>query len=302
MGRDRWSRKGIATVGRTHRDRRSRLMKAFFWHANCVHVGHPLASVEKPGKTLLFLNISRVMLPQSNRFAAAMKRCLTLPIVLPLVLFALESLFPAEPATAQNCPPPGAITSAPPEGPSWIFRQSRYSHNPTTGERVAQFQPEKPAYPQYDPTYTESGYRHYHTALRGPDGSYDHSHIVQTWGAGEFIRPYGEWEFPFRAGATPFGPWGNPQGPWTLPFESWVNPYGLGRLPNPPWPSYGPYSGPSQGPAGAAPYVPYGGPQPPPVGPPQAYAPQGGAHQPPFNPQALPPQGGPPSPPPAPQP
>ena len=29
---------------------------------------------------------------------------------------------------------------------SWIFRPSTYSHNPATGERVAQYQREKPAY------------------------------------------------------------------------------------------------------------------------------------------------------------
>ena len=62
--------------------------------------------------------------------------------------------------------------------------------------------------------------------------SFDYMHTVETWGQGEFIRPYGEWLYPYRAGATPYGPWGNPQGPWTTPFGSWVNPYGLGRLPN----------------------------------------------------------------------
>lgn len=85
-----------------------------------------------------------------------------------------------------------------------------------------------------DPTYMQSGYRHYRSSIR-VGGSADHVHVVQTWGLGELIRPYGEWLYPFRAGATPFGPWGNPQGPWTTPFGSWINPYGLGQLPNPPW-------------------------------------------------------------------
>jgi hypothetical protein len=95
---------------------------------------------------------------------------------------------------------------------------------------VNQYQPEQTPIARTDPTYQESGYRHNHVAIRAGGGE-DHLHVVQTWGQGESIRPYGEWEYPFRAGATPFGPWGNPQGPWTLPFDSWQNPYGLGQLP-----------------------------------------------------------------------
>ena len=223
-----------------------------------------------------------------------MQRSLALLIVLPLV-----SLSAADWAAAQSCPPPEALTCAPPEAPSWIFRPSAYSHDATTGARVNQFQPEKPAYAREDPTYRESGYRHYHVAIPGANGTYDHTHIVQAWGAGELIRPYGEWEFPYRAGATPFGPWGNPQGPWTLPFESWVNPYGLGKLPNPPWP-YWPNSGPYQGPAGSSPYSSPAAPYQAPPGP-HAHLPNDGPHQPPWGPQPPSPYGGTPSPPPVPQ-
>jgi hypothetical protein len=122
---------------------------------------------------------------------------------------------------------------------SWIFQPSYYSHSPETGERVAQYRLEDPAIARVDPTYQESGYRHVETSLR-VGNSADHSHIVQTWGQGDNIRPYGEWEFPYRAGATPYGPWGNPQGPWTLPFDSWQNPYGLMRQQQfPTWPAQG---------------------------------------------------------------
>jgi hypothetical protein len=117
---------------------------------------------------------------------------------------------------------------------SWIFRTSYYTHDPATGNRVNQFAPEKTAYVRTDPTYQESVYRHSRSGFE-VGGTYDYMHTVETWGQGENIRPYGEWLFPYRAGATPFGPWGNPQGPWTTPFGSWSNPYGLGRLPNPPW-------------------------------------------------------------------
>ncbi len=142
---------------------------------------------------------------------------------------------------------------------SWIFKPSRYSHNPATGVRISQYAPKAPAFAPADPTYLQSGYRHIRSTIRGAHGSADRMHVVQTWGAGEAIRPYGEWQFPYRAGATPYGPWGNPQGPWTLPYESWYNPYGLGQLRHPPWPHLPSY--PSQA-------VPYGVPPGPSQGPP----------------------------------
>lgn len=117
------------------------------------------------------------------------------------------------------------------EEDSWIFRASYYSHSPVDGQRVAQYCPESPSVVRFDPTYQESGYRHNESNIR-VGTSADHLHVVQTWGMGDAIRPYGEWEFPFRAGATPYGPWGNPQGPWTLPFQSWQNPFALGQNQN----------------------------------------------------------------------
>ncbi|MFZ5831295.1 MAG: hypothetical protein ACOY3P_14485 [Planctomycetota bacterium] len=130
----------------------------------------------------------------------------------------------------------------------WIFRPSTFSHDPQSCLRVAQYAAPPTPYRRVDPTYVESGYRHNRSALRGADGSYDYQHTVQTWGLGELIRPYGEWQFPYRAGATPYGPWGNAQGPWTLPFDSWRNPYGLGRLPRSPWYLFSPYDSPLSGP------------------------------------------------------
>lgn len=146
---------------------------------------------------------------------------------------------------------------ASPADAGWIFRRSRYSHEPVTGTRVNQYAPKQPALARSDPTYLESGYRHSRVTIRGADGSADRLHVVRTWGAGEAIRPYGEWLFPYRAGATPYGPWGSSQGPWTLPFDSWRNPYGLGQLPNPPW-AYWPYYSPHVYPPGQTPYLPPG--------------------------------------------
>jgi hypothetical protein len=122
------------------------------------------------------------------------------------------------------------------EEESWVFRSSYFSHDPDKGNRVAQYAPEPTSYYRDDPSYMESGYRHYQYEIVGPGGSADRMHVVQTWGLGLMLRPYGEWEYPYRAGATPYGPWGNPQGPWTLPFQSWENPYGLMQhLPTPGW-------------------------------------------------------------------
>lgn len=134
---------------------------------------------------------------------------------------------------------------------SWIFRPSYFSHDPATGERAVQYAPKLPAYARDDDTYLQSGYRHSQTTIRVGDSA-DHWHIVETWGAGASIRPYGEWLRPFREGATPFGPWGNPQGPWMAPFGSWGNPYGVGRYyyGNPGGygqPGYGPLPAPQYG-------------------------------------------------------
>ncbi|MBN1910756.1 MAG: hypothetical protein JW818_13505 [Pirellulales bacterium] len=147
----------------------------------------------------------------------------------------------------------GLLVTALPAAADWAFKKSYYSHDPASGNRVAQYSPGTTPYTTPESNYKRSGYHHHRIRQRGPGGTADNLHLVETWGEGEFIRPYGEWEYPYRAGATPYGPWGNPQGPWTTPFGSWVNPYGLGQLPNPPWfpwgfPGYRPPMGGPMGP------------------------------------------------------
>ncbi len=133
---------------------------------------------------------------------------------------------------------------------SWIFRPSYYSHDPQTGQRVAQYAQPAPSYSRVGTeNYLQSVYRHNRITLWAGD-SVENTHMVETWGQGDRIRPYGEWLFPYRAGATPYGPWGNPQGPWTLPFDSWTNPYGLMQR-------YSPWTMPPQ----AMQPMPYGMPQ-----------------------------------------
>lgn len=133
-------------------------------------------------------------------------------------------------------------------GTSWIFAPSRYSHEQATGERVTQHSAPLIAYYRSDPTYLQSGYRHSRTSFQFGDIS-DNLHVVETWGAGQWIRPYGEWLRPYRAGATPYGPWGSAWGPWTTPYGTIAGPYGLGwgptsaYRPGYPGPLAAPYAG-----------------------------------------------------------
>jgi hypothetical protein len=106
-------------------------------------------------------------------------------------------------------------------GDSWMFRPSYFTHSPVTGERVDQYRPEDPAIVVTDPNYQESGFR-YREYDFSSAGGLDRLHVVQTWGQGASIRPYGEWEYPYRPGATPYGP-------WMAPYGAWGNPYGQGR-------------------------------------------------------------------------
>ena len=143
---------------------------------------------------------------------------------------------------------------------SWMFLPGYYTHSPVTGERVDQYAPPAPSYARYGENFLQSGYRHDHIQIAGDNGE-DNLHIVETWGAGEWIRPYGEWERPFRPGATPYGPWNQPYGYSGNPYGYSSNPYGYSGN------SYGP-----GGPANAPAYPPNYGANYPPGGP--SYAPR----------------------------
>jgi hypothetical protein len=135
---------------------------------------------------------------------------------------------------------------------SWIFCPSYYTHDPATGERVAQFAPGVTPSVAIDPTYQRSGYVHNETTLQVGESA-DHTHIVETWGQGASIRPYGEWLYPYRPGATPYNPGGPARGPWNNLPGAMANPYGVGPTP------YAPYaSGMAQpyAPSYPAPYYP----------------------------------------------
>lgn len=71
-----------------------------------------------------------------------------------------------------------------PQGDSWIFARSRYSHDPDTGDRVAQYERIAPVEPLPDQRAITSGYRRKRTVLRGIDGSSDTTYQVQNYGNG----------------------------------------------------------------------------------------------------------------------
>jgi hypothetical protein len=93
-------------------------------------------------------------------------------------------------AGAQSCQPRGeaAPRATLPEATSWAFRPSYYSHDPDTGERVAQYSSPPPRYTPSDPTYFQSGYRYLRSNIRGLAGSSDQQLIVESWGNGRGLR------------------------------------------------------------------------------------------------------------------
>ncbi len=71
-----------------------------------------------------------------------------------------------------------------PQPESWVFARSRYSHDPDTGGRVAQYAMKPPVEPLPDQRAVTSGYRRTRTVLRGVDGSTDTTYQVQSYGNG----------------------------------------------------------------------------------------------------------------------
>jgi hypothetical protein len=182
-----------------------------------------------------------------------------------------------------------SAATKPVQADSWIFQPSYFSHSPQTGERVAQYAEPAVAYARGGENYLQSGYRHNTIDMPGANGGGDHIHVVETWGLGDQIRPYGEWLYPFRPGAVPYGPWGYPQGPrGALP-----NPYGsMQGYPSYPYANpYGAGYGPGAGIGPGGPPAPYPYPAPyaaPGAGAPQAPpAPGAGAYQSPYGPPLL---------------
>lgn len=130
----------------------------------------------------------------------------------------------------------------------WLTLPSRYSHDPATGERIAQYTKiQAPSVPQ-PANFRTSGYTHTRSSLNYGQSA-DNYHRVEQWG--DPVRPYGEWRFPYRPYSTPYPNWGPPYAGLNL-GGGFYGPYG-------PMP-YDPYQGAGMNPGGRYPMTaPRGG-------------------------------------------
>lgn len=115
-----------------------------------------------------------------------MKNFSTIPAFVWRLLFAaaLVAVFLLTDARAAQAHEPGCdcVSQAKPE--SWVFARSRYTHDPDTGGRVAQYAMKPPVEPLPDQRAITSGYRRTRSVLRGADGSVDTTYQVQSYGNG----------------------------------------------------------------------------------------------------------------------
>ena len=79
---------------------------------------------------------------------------------------------------------PPAPPACPPAQDSWIFLPSRFTHDPATGARVAQYAMKPPIEPLDDPRRVTSGYSRNRTIIRGSVGSFDTIYRVTSFGNG----------------------------------------------------------------------------------------------------------------------
>jgi hypothetical protein len=86
-----------------------------------------------------------------------------------------------------DCRQPYVVAYAGPSVPnaeSWVFARGRYTHDPATGARVAQYEEVAPVEPLDDPRLVTSGYSRSRSVLRGPDGSASTYYRVTNYGNG----------------------------------------------------------------------------------------------------------------------
>src|SRR4029453_16864074 len=91
----------------------------------------------------------------------------------------------------------------------WATAPSYYTHDWSSGERVAQYSPIGPFYYYTRPDYLKSGYRQYRSTIDLGNSS-DNMHVVEQWGAP--VVPYEQWRFPYRPYSAPYPAWGPPYG------------------------------------------------------------------------------------------
>jgi hypothetical protein len=147
-----------------------------------------------------------------------------------------------------------------PQPDSWVFARGRYTHDPATGARVAQYNEIEPVEPLPDQRLVTSGYSRSRTVIRGADGSVDSSYRVTSYGNGrggldaEWERFHDAWRGSTVAGGAYGGAGGGygysygGGGPWGgsgWGGGGWGPGWGNGHHGNypPPWdvtaPSYG---------------------------------------------------------------
>jgi hypothetical protein len=149
-----------------------------------------------------------------------------------------------------------AVVISPASAADWVTAPSYYTHDWSSGERVAQYSPVGPFYYHHRADYVKSGYQHYRSTIDLGNSS-DNLHIVEEWGRP--VRPYEEWRFPFRPYSVPYDAWGPPfgglgNGVGVLPFGGFPA-AGNGAGPYP-YSGQGPYPYSGAEPAGAPPYGP----------------------------------------------
>ncbi len=134
----------------------------------------------------------------------------------------------------------------------WIVAPSYYTHDKSTGQRVAQYSPIGPVYVYGRANYVDSGFQHYRSTIAF-GGSVDNYYRVREWG--KPVRPFGEWLRPYR--------------PYSVPFPLWNSPYrGMYQFYSG-YPGYPPVGGqlPAGGSAPGAGHPAHGGLPAPPTGP-----------------------------------
>jgi hypothetical protein len=166
-------------------------------------------------------------------------------------------------ADAGECPctppAPQVIVVEKPAVDSWLFARSRYTHDPETGARVAQYAMKPPIEPLDDPRDVTSGYSRTRTVLRGADGSADTYYRVQSYGNGrggldaEWERFHDAWRGSTVAGGSYQAVSGSPW--WGGP--GWGGPGWGGGGPGWGGPGNGPWNG-APGFRSTAPFYGYG--------------------------------------------
>lgn len=167
---------------------------------------------------------------------------------------ALVAIFFATRSRASACCDTYVVAYAAPyvsQPDSWVFAPGRYTHDPATGARVAQYEQVAPVEPLPDQRLVTSGYSRTRSVLRGADGSASTYYRVTSFGNGrggmdaEWERFHDAWRGStvsggaFAGGFAPYGGYYG-YGPYGGGYPGH---HGRGHAYPPPWdvtaPNYG---------------------------------------------------------------